>query len=163
MFELLLGHLAGDYLLQNEWMAQNKSKNTLTGWLSALVHCIIYTLAICLFMQDFSLLWIGVVFLTHFPIDKFSLAEHYMHLIKGKGMRDYVRKDNHQGISARGKGSVNEDGVIHEYELLGFETVRQLPLNRMDALEGGFSAVIYTITDNAMHLILMWGAYQIIY
>ena len=163
MFELLLGHLAGDYLLQNEWMSQNKSKNTLKGWGAALVHCIIYTLAICLFMQNFDPIWIVVVFLSHFPIDKFSLAEYYMHFLKGKGLKDYVKKDNHLSISARGKGSVNEEGVVDNYQLLGFETVRQPPLNRMDALEGGFSAFIYAVTDNAMHLILMWGAYQIIY
>ena len=133
MFELLLGHLAGDYLFQNEWMAMNKSKNTWVGWISALVHCIIYTLAVCLFMWDFQPIWMAVVFLTHFPIDKFSLAEHYMHFIKGKGMRDYVN------------------------------TRTYAELNRYDVLDGGFKSVVYTVTDNAMHLILMWGAYQIIY
>lgn len=136
MTTLFLGHLAGDYLLQNEWMAMNKSKNTWVGWLSASVHCIIYTLAICLFMQNFDPVWMVVVFLTHFPIDKFALAEKYMHFIKGKGMKDYVKKDK---------------------QLDGLE------FTRYDMLEGGFSAVVYTITDNAMHLILMWGAYQIIY
>ena len=163
MFELLLGHLAGDYLLQNDWMSKNKSKNTWMGWLAATVHCILYTAAICLFMWNFDPIWIVVVFLSHFPIDKFMLAEKYMHFIKGKGMRDYVNEDNHLGISARGKGSVNEEGVVDDYQLLGFEMVRQPPLNRMNALEGGFTAFIYAVTDNAMHLILMWGAYQIIY
>ena len=88
MFEMLLGHLAGDYLFQNEFLAMNKSKNTGVGWLSALVHCIIYTLTICLFMQNFDWIWIVVVFLTHFPIDKFSLAEKYMHYVKGKIIHD---------------------------------------------------------------------------
>ena len=132
MFELLLGHLAGDYLFQNEWMAMNKSKNTWVGWMSALVHCIIYTLAVCLFMQNFQPIWMGVVFLTHFPIDKFRLAEHYMHIVKGKGMRDYVHNDTNE-------------------------------VNKYDALEGGFTALVYSVTDNAMHLILMWGAYKLIY
>ena len=114
-------------------------------------------------MQNFQPIWMVVVFLSHFPIDKWSLAEHYMHYIKSKGMRDYVNKDKYLGISARGRGLMNEEGGVDEYELLGFETVRQPPLKRMDVLEGGFSAVIYTITDNAMHLILMWGAWQLIY
>jgi len=135
MFELLLGHLAGDYLLQNEWMALNKSKNTRTGWLAAFVHCVLYTLAVCLFMQNFQPIWIGVVFLTHFPIDKFMLAEKYLHFIKGKGLKDYVYRE---GVNLK-------------------------QTNRFEALEGGFTALVYSVTDNAMHLILMWGAYKIIY
>jgi len=144
MTGLFLGHLAGDYLLQNEWMAMNKSKNNWIGWFSALVHCIIYTLAICLFMWNFDPIWMVVVFLTHFPIDKFSLAEKYMHVIKGKGMRDYVKKDGWMDDLVYIKPAKKE-------------------LNRYDMLEGGFTAIVYTVTDNALHLILMWGAYQIIY
>jgi hypothetical protein len=133
MFEMLLGHLAGDYLLQTEWIAMNKSKNTWVGWSAALIHCLLYTFAVCLFMWNFQPIWMILVFFTHFPIDKFALAEKYMHYIKGKGMKDYVNKD------------------------------RFLELTRYDMLEGGFTAIVYTITDNSMHLILMWGAWQIIY
>lgn len=67
MFQLLLGHLVGDYLLQNQWMALNKTKYTLIGWTAALVHCILYTLAVCTVMQVFDWYWMIVVFLTHFP------------------------------------------------------------------------------------------------
>jgi len=148
MFELLLGHLAGDYLLQNQWMSMNKSKNTLIGWVAATVHCIMYTAAICLFMWNFDLIWIVVVFLSHFPIDKFSLAEKYMHFIKGKGMKDYVEKDKPTQMKAFPTKSV---------------MIAPIPTNRFHVLEGSFMAIVYTVTDNAMHLILMWGAYQIIY
>lgn len=144
MFEMLLGHLAGDYLFQNEWMAMNKTKNTWIGWLSASVHCVIYTLAVCLFMWNFDPIWIIVVFLSHFPIDKFMLAEKYLHFIKGKGLKDYV----------------NKNGFFYNHSNL---PKPHGELNRYDALEGGFTALVYTVTDNAMHLILMWGAYQIIY
>ncbi len=139
MFEMLLGHLAGDYLLQTEWMALNKSKNTKTGWLAALIHCLLYTFAVCVFMWNFQLIWIVVVFLTHFPIDKFALAEKYMHYFKGKGMKDFVKKDE----------------LKHGLHVPKY--------NRYDMLEGGFTSVVYTITDNSMHLILMWGAYKILY
>lgn len=142
--ELILGHLAGDYLLQNEWMAMNKGKNNLIGYVSALVHCIIYTLTICLFMGNFDPIWMVAVFLTHFPIDKFKLAEHYMHFIKGKGMKDYVDKDKWMMGMVYMKPDKKE-------------------LNRYDMLEGGFTSIVYTVTDNAMHLILMWGAYKLIY
>jgi len=33
----------------------------------------------------------------------------------------------------------------------------------IDYNEGGFTALVYSVTDNAMHLILMWGGYQLIY
>jgi hypothetical protein len=163
MTGLFLGHLAGDYLFQNQWMALNKSKNTLNGWMAALIHCVLYTFAVCLFMWNFDPIWIIAVFLTHFPIDKFSLTDKYLHYIKGRSLKDYVKKDNIVNISARGIGSPNEDGLIDEYQLLGFETVQKPPINRYDVLEGSFAAVVYTVTDNTMHLILMWGAYNLIY
>ena len=143
MTGLFLGHLAGDYLLQNEWMALTKSKNTLNGWMAALVHCILYTAAICLFMWNFDPIWIVVVFLSHFPIDKFSLTDKYLRYIKGRSLKEYVKKDDEEEF----------DGKYHWKTLI----------NRYDVLESGFAAVVYTITDNAMHLILMWVAYQIIY
>lgn len=134
MFQLVLGHLAGDFLLQSEWMALNKSKNTWIGWFAAFVHCFFYSIAVCLFMWNFDWFWLVTVFFTHFPIDKFSLAEKYMHYLKGKGMKDYVTKHNNLKIP-----------------------------NGYNMLEGGFTAVVYTVTDNTMHLILMWAAYNLIY
>ena len=142
MFELLLGHLVGDYLLQNEWMAMNKSKNNMEGLKAAVAHCLLYTLAVCVFMWNFDLAWICVVWLSHFPIDKFALAEKYMHYIKGKGMKDYVAKDNMKSTE---------------------KTWEKPALNRYDMLEGGFTSFVYALTDNTMHLLLMWGAYKIMY
>lgn len=126
MFELLLGHLVGDYLVQNEWMAQNKSKNNLLGWVSATVHCIVYTLAVCLIMWNFDPLWMGAVFVSHFFIDKFAFGMWYLKNIKG--LDTYSAKTN--GLTK---------------------------------IQSGFAAVIYTITDNTMHLLLMWLFYKLIY
>ena len=138
MYEMLLGHLMGDYLFQTEWMAMNKSKNNMEGVKAAIVHCLLYTFAVCLFMWNFQPIWICAVYLSHFPIDKFALGEKYMHYLKGKGMKDYVKKDNDNWKS------INN-------------------LNRYDVLEGGFTSVVYTVTDNTMHLILMYLAYKLIY
>jgi hypothetical protein len=138
MFEMLLGHLTGDYLLQNQFMALNKSKNTFNGWFAAIVHCILYTFAVCLFMWNFQPIWIFVVFCSHFFIDKFGFAEIYMKYVKGNGLRDYINEAN------RNSNYQNND-------------VGQ------DMITGGFKAVVYTLTDNTMHLILMWGAYKLIY
>jgi hypothetical protein len=131
MFTLLLGHLTGDYLLQNQWMALNKSRNTLKGWIAAFIHCIIYTASVCVFMWNFDLIWIVVVFLSHFPIDKFSLGEKYLYYLTGGSLTDYAKKDN---------------VVTH-----------------MEVLVGGFATLRYLIIDNGLHILIMWGAYQIIY
>lgn len=127
MFELFLGHLVGDYLLQNEWMAQNKAKNTWMGWTAAFVHCLIYTIAVCTIMWEWSLLWIIAVFFSHFFIDKFAFGYWYLKHIKGLDTYSY--------------------SIIHY----------------TGPLRAGFNAVIYTVTDNTMHLLLMWGAYKIIF
>lgn len=131
MFELFLGHLVGDYLLQNDWMALNKSKKGWIGWLSASTHCIIYTLSVCLIMWNFDWMWMVAVFLSHFPIDRFSLGEFYLNNVKGLSLKKFA----------------NESGEI----------------NRIDLIRGGFVTIVYTLTDNTMHLLLMWGAYKILY
>jgi hypothetical protein len=132
MFQMLLGHLVGDYMLQNKWMALTKSKTTLEGWFAAMVHCWIYTFAVCLFMGNFDLGWIIIVFNSHFWIDKFALGEKYKKLIGSSTLKEFV----HRGES---------------------------PITRREIVEGGFASLTYTITDNTMHILLMWGAYQIIY
>lgn len=86
-FELLLGHLVGDYLWQNDWQAQNKTKQSFP----CLVHCILYTLAIWMF----SYAWITgvgllIVFSTHYLMDRYRLAVHYMDLAGQKGFKEHL-------------------------------------------------------------------------
>lgn len=78
--EMILGHLVGDYLLQPQTMAINKGKSTKLGWAYCFFHCLIYTTSILIFVGEFSFLLFFLIFLTHFPIDKFSLAQY---LFKG--------------------------------------------------------------------------------
>lgn len=143
MFEMLLGHLVGDYLLQNKWMALSKSKNTFEGWGAAISHCLIYTFSVCLLMWNFDWIWIFVVFNSHFWIDKFALAEKYKKLIGGSTLKEFVHRYE-SGL----------DNVLYDEPPM---------VNRREVVEGGFATVVYTISDNTMHLLLMWGAYQIIY
>jgi len=139
-YQMLLGHLLGDYLLQNEDMALNKSKNTLVGWYFAIIHCYIYTLAVCVFMWNFDFIWIIAVFLSHFPIDKFGLAEKYMKYVKGSSLRQYIDTVNWTAERA-------PDDFTKGHQML----------------TGGFRAFVYAVTDNSMHLILMYLAYKLIY
>ena len=68
MIQLIL-HLIGDYILQSEWMAQNKTKST---W-AALIHATIYALPFALIASPAA--WI-VIWGTHLVIDRFRLARY---------------------------------------------------------------------------------------
>ena len=70
----LLSHLWGDYIFQNNWMATQKTKFTLEGWIACLIHCILYTLPFCFFVHSYIAIF--VVFITHFVMDKFRLAKY---------------------------------------------------------------------------------------
>lgn len=66
----LLAHALGDYVLQSDWMANEKTKRSF----AALVHAATYTLAFLLFTQVWwALLIIGG---THFAIDRWRLAKY---------------------------------------------------------------------------------------
>lgn len=69
--EQLLCHLYGDYVLQNQWMANNKVK----AWLPALVHASVYMLAFLLLKP--SLLAFCIMWSTHLLIDRFRLARYW--------------------------------------------------------------------------------------
>lgn len=68
----LLFHLAGDYLLQNDWMAQNKTK----AHLPALIHALAYSALFALIAPS-VLAW-AVIFSTHFLIDRYRLAAYWV-------------------------------------------------------------------------------------
>lgn len=79
MYYQLLAHLVGDYILQSGWMANNKTKRNFP----ALVHAITYTLPFLFLTQ--TPMAIGIIFGTHFLIDRFRIA-HYVCLA-----RNYLR------------------------------------------------------------------------
>ena len=68
---LLVAHLIGDYVLQTDWMAQEKTK----GVLPALVHAVVYTVPFIFIFGDIfePLLLIAI---THFIIDRWRLARY---------------------------------------------------------------------------------------
>jgi hypothetical protein len=75
----LLAHLFGDYILQSDWMAQNKTK---ADW-PAFVHALVYSLCflpLCFrpVYTPITFHWLAwmVILLTHFLIDRFRLARY---------------------------------------------------------------------------------------
>ncbi len=64
----LLCHALGDYVIQSDWMANNKTKRSLI----ALAHVVTYALPF-LFLRP-SLAALAVIVGTHFVIDRWRLA-----------------------------------------------------------------------------------------
>ena len=57
---ILFGHFVGDFLLQTKKMALNKANPGWAGHGWCALHCLIYTVTVCVFLRDFSpvLLWL---------------------------------------------------------------------------------------------------------
>lgn len=68
--EQLLLHLWGDFLLQSDWQALNKTKRSFP----AVVHALVYSLPFLLLTQSWAAL--AVICGTHFLIDRFRLARY---------------------------------------------------------------------------------------
>lgn len=71
---ILLAHLVGDYLLQDDVMAKRKTES----WFWALAHAVTYTLPYLLITQSPAAL--AVICLTHAIIDRYRLAKHVIWL-----------------------------------------------------------------------------------
>lgn len=67
--EQLILHLLGDFVFQNDWMANNKSKRS---W-PALCHVLVYGLP---FLIIGSPVAVAVICGTHFVIDRFRLVRY---------------------------------------------------------------------------------------
>jgi hypothetical protein len=127
--QLVMGHLIGDYLFQNKWMAMNKSGNSF----KCAVHCLIYTLAVVLttWLSLHSWWWAAFIFASHFPIDRWSLADKYLDFINGRSLRDFV---------VNGKNDIPDNLDFENYHVL----------------RGGFTSLVYAVVDNTMHLTIMY-------
>lgn len=66
----LVLHAVGDYLIQSDWMAQNKTKH----WAPALVHALTYSTPFLLLTR--SPLALLVIASTHYLIDRYRLARY---------------------------------------------------------------------------------------
>jgi hypothetical protein len=83
---LLIGHLLGEWLLQNDWMYFGKQKGLMS--LSALSHCAVYASVIVLLLVGFNLfgghagcwLIIGLfLFSSHWVIEQTELVSGWLH------------------------------------------------------------------------------------
>jgi len=97
--KILLGHLTGDYLLQNKIMALRKSEKSWEGFWWCNLHCLIYTFSVCLFLWTINPIVVILVFLSHWPIDRWSLANKWLKFIKGRDIEAaFHSKDKYREI-----------------------------------------------------------------
>lgn len=77
-------HILGDYFIQNDWMAGNKMKNSSV----CLLHVATYSLP---FLWVVDPIWCFLfVFLTHFFIDRFSLAGYIIRFKNRNWNKDHM-------------------------------------------------------------------------
>ena len=79
----ILAHLFGDFVLQNHWMASNKTK---LMWV-AIIHAAVYTLPFLVLTRDASALF--VIFSTHAVIDHYRVGYLWTNLY-GVGCRGII-------------------------------------------------------------------------
>lgn len=90
---MLIGHMVGDFLLQNDWMARNKAQNS---WI-CLLHATIWTIMVLAFsdvplgyfehdVPTFAVVHIWLLG-THFFIDRFGLARYWMRMMEQEQFR----------------------------------------------------------------------------
>ena len=112
--DFLIGHLIGDYLLQNDWMARNKKKLTVEGAIACWIHCILWTISVMFFTGWWKItmidhgprfqvgglyLWIAVFF-SHWIFDRTGICMWWMKITKKSGQENpffplvYVAVDN---------------------------------------------------------------------
>lgn len=78
---LLVGHLLGDYILQDDWMARHKTSVSFICFL----HCLLYTWAVWACSFWWMPLWgLAVCLAVHFPIDRWCLAKKWMDNVSGQ-------------------------------------------------------------------------------
>lgn len=68
--DALIAHAIGDYVIQSDWMATEKTKKSLAAFL----HALTYTLPFLFITQ--SLAALAVIMVTHFIIDRWRLARY---------------------------------------------------------------------------------------
>lgn len=82
-FHLLAAHLVGDFVFQNDWMAQGKRRSSFV----CAVHVAAYMAAFIpvLLFASYPAWIYPLIALEHFVQDRFGLAERWMHLFGQTG------------------------------------------------------------------------------
>lgn len=140
--QIIFAHIIGDYFFQPKWMATKKDSSDFV----CLIHCMIVTLFALLFVT-INWKWGVFTFISHFIIDRFSLADAWLKLIGGRALTEFI-SNGHFLIPNKhpffdGYLKSDEDNKLN-YRIL----------------RGSFSGIVYVIVDAGMHLIPAFYFYK---
>lgn len=85
--EAMIGSLVGDYLFQNDWMAQNKKKSSF----ACAVHCVLWTASVLVCSWTWNPWLAAWLLATHFVLDRTGLVGRYMGWVGQAGFRDNLK------------------------------------------------------------------------
>lgn len=141
--EQLLLHAIGDYWLQSDWMAMNKSKKS---W-NCFVHCLIYT-SLFLFLT-FSWKALAFIFVTHFLIDRFPIIIRTLiywknHFPNGYPASTFCESTGYYDDSPYNRGKYSNDA---EKAVMEDPRVWGKPRHFF------ITIWLYIISDNTLHLL----------
>lgn len=127
---LLFGHFVGDYLLQNSWMAFHKK----VIWAACFTHCLVYTATVGVFLlmspQIHTVDLNFIVMLCWIFLSHWVLDRY--ELVDWWFKKLEIRSWN------------NFEGELEDHARL------------YDSVIISFGAIVYTVSDNILHIIMMW-------
>lgn len=128
----MLGHFVGDYLLQNQYMAVDKSFPGWRGHIACTVHILLYTMAVLIFTGMLhNVGFILAVAIPHWIIDRWSLAKYWL----------------------RYKNGYHEDNIWDQAPVCAAPSPNQLQRN---VWKIAFAAPVYIMNDNTLHWVCLW-------
>lgn len=129
---VFFGLIAGDYVLQPQWMAEGKSKFGVRGTLICFLHSLIYTIATLLFLGPAGInpTVICIIFLSHYFIDRYSLGSVWLGWIRGRSIKAEEKQLQH---------AVTQSKPLQSWKQ-------------------PFACIVYKEVDNGFHMILLYYA-----
>jgi len=131
--KFVIAHLIADFLLQNNWMALNKTRKL---GLPIIVHTVIYGLTMGAMFQN--VLIIVPVACMHGIVDIFGLGNVWLRLIGGRSFESI-------------------DKVHEQYEPMSVGQ-REVPPRRDAVIYISFTAVVYVVVDFLIHFLTTYPA-----
>ena len=151
IFMMVMGHLIGDYFLQNNWMALNKKKD----YMVCSIHCVIYTVAVCacvgfcfdkpLTMEYGLGAYLGIAG-THFLFDYTNIVDRYLALIKGRSWQSAIEKFGTAKLSF----AIKSAQVVKECDAV---TVENLEPKIESYIYLSYTTLVQTVVDNVLHIV----------
>lgn len=134
-----VGHLVGDYLLQNDWLAREK-KNC---FVACMMHCNLWALSVCVFAGWFShSTAMPILVVLHFLQDRWNFVPWWMRLI---GQWDFMRSDKIE-VTRR----------CHADAPVPFEEVVSIDL------KPGFGPWSIIVVDNVFHIVTLFLVWRFV-